>query len=226
MESTIKQEEKEMNKLERIGKIFTKPKLAFESIRENPDSIMVLGIFTLIGVICFIFTKDYYKLATMDSLVNGTQVEGLEITDAMINAVTASAIIFGVLSVFVAPLLKGLLTHWISLLFGGDGTLKQTISVTVYSYCISVFGFVVKSVLMIITDNYLITFSPAAFLDISNTSQMGLYYILNTFEVFNIWYLIVAGIGYSIVQKISLKKAMLITFIPTILVLAIQLTSL
>ncbi|MCT4660707.1 MAG: YIP1 family protein [Tissierellales bacterium] len=226
MESTIKQEKKEMNKLERIGKIFTKPKLAFESIRENPDSIMVLGIFTLIGVICFIFTKDYYKLATMDSLINGTQVEGLEINDAMINAVTASAIIFGVLSVFVAPLLKGLLTHWISLLFGGDGTLKQTISVTVYSYCISVFGFIVKSVLMIITDNYLITFSPAAFLDASNTSQMGLYYILSTFEVFNIWYLIVAGIGYSIVQKISLKKAMLITFIPTILILAIQLTSL
>lgn len=214
-----------VNKLERIGKIFIKPKEAFESIKKEPDIWLVLGIISLVTLVCLMITKEYYKVGTMENIVNNPQFKDIEITDDFINAATTSTIIIALISSILMPIIKGFFSHWIALLFGGEGTLKESISATVYAYFIAVFGFCITSAMMTVTDDFFVSISPAAFIDTADNSKMILYNILRMFEVFNIWYLIVAGIGYSIVHKIRMNKALIITFIPMLLLLMIQLTA-
>ncbi len=220
-QDVITQEEDKQSKLslfQRIMKLFTDPVEVMNDISLKPKILvpilLILIIFTLMNVL----KMDFLKELMLEQFK--VQMEGNPNVSQLSESIIMNYVYFALIMASIGPLLaifsKGLISHGIVQLFEGKGKIKTSISVVAFSYFIVVFGEVVRTIITLLTKNYMVMTSPAA---IMSNEKMGtpLYILLSSLDVFTIWYLIVSIIGISIVHKISKGKAAVAVFAPWIL---------
>ncbi len=220
-QDVITQEEDKQSKLslfQRIMKLFTDPVEVMNDISLKPKILvpilLILIIFTLMNVLKI----DFLKELMLEQFK--VQMEGNPNVSQLSESIIMNYVYFALIMASIGPLLaifsKGLISHGIVQLFEGKGKIKTSISVVAFSYFIVVFGEVVRTIITLLTKNYMVMTSPAA---IMSNEKMGtpLYILLSSLDVFTIWYLIVSIIGISIVHKISKGKAAVAVFAPWIL---------
>ena len=220
-QDVITQEEDKQSKLslfQRIMKLFTDPVEVMNDISLKPKILvpilLILIIFTLMNVLKI----DFLKELMLEQFK--VQMEGNPNVSQLSESIIMNYVYFALIMASIGPLLaifsKGLISHGIVQLFEGKGKIKTSISVVAFSYFIVVFGEVVRTIITLLTKNYMVMTSPAA---IMSNEKMGtpLYILLSSLDVFTIWYLIVSMIGISIVHKISKGKAAVAVFAPWIL---------
>ena len=220
-QDVITQEEDKQSKLslfQRIMKLFTDPVEVMNDISLKPKILvpilLILIIFTLMNGLKI----DFLKELMLEQFK--VQMEGNPNVSQLSESIIMNYVYFALIMASIGPLLaifsKGLISHGIVQLFEGKGKIKTSISVVAFSYFIVVFGEVVRTIITLLTKNYMVMTSPAA---IMSNEKMGtpLYILLSNLDVFTIWYLIVSMIGISIVHKISKGKAAVAVFAPWIL---------
>ena len=220
-QDVITQEEDKQSKLslfQRIMKLFTDPVEVMNDISLKPKILvpilLILIIFTLMNVLKI----DFFKELMLEQFK--VQMEGNPNVSQLSESIIMNYVYFTLIMASIGPLLtifsKGLISHGIVQLFEGKSKIKTSISVVAFSYFIVVFGEVVRTIITLLTKNYMVMTSPAA---IMSNEKMGtpLYILLSSLDVFTIWYLIVSMIGISIVHKISKGKAAVAVFAPWIL---------
>jgi hypothetical protein len=204
----------------RIAGVLFSPTETFEDIVRKPDVLAPMLILLVIG---YAVTFVIMPIMDWDSII-AQQTEQMHksnpnMTDADIERATNMIKTFGRVMGFIGPLFGAIL--WIIIagalflafrMFGGEGTFKQAVSVTIYSWV----PLTLSSILLAIVAFSQHAFDPtrAATIVKSNPAFLVdmkdhpvLFSLLSSFDVFTIATIALLVIGFSILSRFSRAKA-------------------
>lgn len=213
----VEERQKDMNYFVRVAKVFVKPGEVMEQIKKRPMILFPWLGLLVIGVFLTTMSLDLLK----ETLVTTYMQMGMEITEGYINTMATISLVTGSLMLSAIPLITGLLSHLVSLIMGGKGNVKHSLSVVLFASYISSIGGLITVLLAKAFGLTGLTLSLGAALP--NLGNPMLSNLLQYVEVFTIWSLIVMTIGFKRTHETSGGKAFAIAFIPQLIFIAISL---
>lgn len=203
--------------LGRIVGVFLAPARTFASIARRPGFVVPLLIATVLSVIATavllprmdLESAIREQMAARDEVVSEERIEKIVETQKRFSGLVY---VWGTLApTVISLLLAGI--FWLSFkAFGWDHTFKQSLGVTAHGYLPNCLA----AILLIFFAMRLDKFNPAdlgdlvrsnpAFL-VDRRENPVLHSLLQSFDVFSIWSLVLLVIGYSIAAKVSRGKA-------------------
>jgi hypothetical protein len=204
------------NSAQRIIGVLIAPNETFASIARQPDwvvPLVVLLVFSVIGGIIFAQRVDFA----------GPVREAMEERGNMPPEAAARAVRFAVafskVASYGAPLFAAasyLVVAGVFLLvfrmFGGEGTFKQAFSVTVYGWMPSLIKGIIITIVVLAKSGIgaqelaTVVRSNPGFL-VSMKEHPMLFAALTSFDLFNIWTMILFIIGFAYMAKFSKAKS-------------------
>lgn len=211
------------NVFERIAGVLFAPAETFQDIVRKPDVLAPMIILILIG---YAVTFVVVPIMDWDSIISA-QTEQMRkqnpnMTDADIEKMSGITRSFGKVMGYVGPVFGAII--WLVIagvlflafrMFGGDGTFKQAISITVYAWM----PLTIHSILLGIiafargafdptTAATIVKSNPAFLVDMKE--QPVLFSLLSSFDVFTIWTVVLLIIGFSVMSRFSRMKSMVL----------------
>jgi hypothetical protein len=183
--------------------VFYKPTQLFEEIKYHPR---ILVPFIVVTAALFV---SMYLMADM---ILDIQIEAMKANPNMSGGNIPSRemmkpfIYVGSVLWMLGPLVTAALAMLVGTFFmGGKSNYKQLLSVMLYASVVYIIGGMVMIPLVLAKGSLYISIGPAALMsDPSMTDPI--YLLLTKFSLFNIWEIIVAGIGLSIMYDFKRNK--------------------
>ena len=194
-----------------LWQVFYQPSAFFASLKDNPR---ILVPYIAVGIVCLLafgLIADLMVEMQVESPQAAERLQGQELTPQMLTFMKWSSIIFPTLAFLLYPLLVAALV----LVFGnfvmaGQATFKPVLSVALYGTFIYMVGVLVLAPMMLAKGTVMVSLSLGV-LAASEGPQSPLYQALSKIGVFNIWEIIVVGIGLSIVYGVARNKGYLLS---------------
>lgn len=208
MEETVQNKELQLKKPSLIGMI-TNPVEQFTRMKEKPTFILALIVVTIVMTIMTVLTTYF----TMNSTVEFKGMSGEEQNAMLMLGIVGTAIS----GLFVTPIIFLITSGFYKLCFmimGNDLSFKHIFAMVVNVAIISVLGLVVNAILAAIIDGEVASYTGLGSLMDRGTFLGGFF---SSFEFFNIWRLIVLGIGFQVVGGLSKNKTIVLLSIVFIL---------
>jgi membrane protein, antimicrobial resistance system len=203
--------------LGRIVGVFTSPARTFSSIARRPGFVLPLLIATVLSVVAtaaLLPRMDFEaalreQMAARDETVSEERIEKIVAAQKRFSGLVYA---WGALApTVISLLLTGI--FWLSFkAFGWDHTFRQSLGVTSHAYLPNCLAAILLIVFTLRLDRFnpadlgdLVRSSPAFLID--RRENPVLHSLLQSFDVFSIWSLVLLVIGYSIAAKVSRAKA-------------------
>lgn len=203
------EEIKQLTLWERLKYIIIEPERTFEDIKKHPTSLtFILLTAGIMGILMFL-KMDLYKETFINQMIQQFSDTGSEIPtnmDAMASKQAYTTLAIAMVVPAFIWLVKASIVNGIADISGGYGTFKQSYSVIAYSYFPVVIGSIIMTIISLIIGKFEIAATLSVLLPKSMEGEF-LYFLLMQFDVFVIWYQILAIIGIAKVHDISKKKA-------------------
>lgn len=214
----IKENEQNLSIDKKIIYFFKKPGIVFSEFIEKPKYLWTMLLIILINIIYGIMqtttSMDILKKSITDKFKDTPDISQALIGKAASIPIRAVTII---VTTIIGIYLASLVYMGLARIFGSKIKYKQIISV----YCLSMLsitiGEIVKWLYMAITNN------PVGVKALAKPTLLNGF--LDSFDIFNIWQIVLLTIGISVVGKISKKKSFAIVAICCIFVMIISLRS-
>lgn len=207
------------NQLQRLVSIIVSPGKTFESIMKKPNFALPLILTLAIGALVTLLTKDLAaELINLSYANAGLTPEQITQTKAMTEGYMQVLMYVGILVMPLTSLFKGMISHFISLMMGGEGKLSESVSVVVNAYVIQLLGMLLSLPIILMTKNAAFTFSAAVLLPMTKYGT-PIYTTASAISVFTIWYLALSVMGFKKVHNYSTGKAMIAILIPFLLMI-------
>jgi len=226
---TEKPEEKpaeELNFLQRVIGIFTNPERVFRYLRVKPDFVLPVLLAMLLTVISSFFV---YDIAINDQIAKIEENDNIpdDRKELMIDQIEASKegprrilymLVVPPISILVLYTLISAIFLFIgNIILGGKARFIQLLSVYSYSYLIvMLLGMIIKIPLILARQTINISLSPAVFFTPEQIGQ-GIFNFVQSFDVFNVWFIIVFGIGFAVIYGFSKPKGIISVIIAWLL---------
>lgn len=211
---------KPQSQFQRAVNIVTSPMKAIEAIQEKPNYLLPLIIIWAIGIISLLLTKDLASQLMDISYQNaGMTADQIATTKEAMSGYMTVMMVIGIIVMPLAPLVKGCVSHLISIMFSGEGKIGSTVSLMLNAYLIPMFGTLLALPMMLITQNGAFSFSPAILLPITKFGT-PIFNTLSTLNIFTIWYLVVSVMGIKKIHNLETWKAVIIVLVPFVVVIA------
>lgn len=212
--------QKPQSQIQRAINIIVSPSSAIEAIKAKPNYLLPLAIIWVIGILSTLLTKDlmaqYTEMAYSSAGLSADQIAA---TKETMSGLTQVTMYITMLVLPLAPVVKGLVSHLLSILFSGKGTMGSTVSLMLNAYIIQMVGTLISLPIMLMTQNALFSFSPALLLPVEKMAT-PLFSTLASLNIFTIWYMIVSVMGIKKIHEVATWKAVVITLLPFILILS------
>lgn len=185
--------------------IITSPAEQFERIRERPliwGAMGIIVILFIVGISLTFVGLDLSEILT-DEIV--TDEVGLELDEEFESIVKVTGIIFLFIGGIIGPLIGVLVSTVIFLLVAkianSSVTFRQLFSMNTYLMIITVLGMIVNGILSLIlnADPEVTITSLGSLLNLDGVSGA----IMDNFELFGIWNIILTAMGLEIVARFS-----------------------
>jgi hypothetical protein len=216
--------------MERVIGIFTSPRRVFESFIAHPKWLDVLIVYMVIGILSYIPMQPIIRQNSIDKAIEQidradipeerreeARQRQLDIMDKMLSVPV------GIATVVVATPI--MLLFWAAVLLfiygfllGGRLSFKQSLAVSSHLSLILLLGGLLKLPLILAKKSMYVAVSPAVLLPENDPSSLA-WAVLNTFDFFNIWMLLVLAAGMVPLANISTGKARTGAVIVLVLVL-------
>lgn len=226
---TEKPEEKpaeELNFLQRVIGIFTNPERVFRYLRVKPDFILPLLLAVILTMISSLFI---YDIAINDQIATIEKNENIpdDRKELMIDQISGSQQgIQKMLFMLVVPPISILVLYALisaiflfigNIILGGKARFVQLLSIYSYSYLIvMLLGMIVKVPLILARQTTQVNLSPAVFFSPEQVGQ-AIFNFIQSFDIFNIWFIIVFGIGFAVIYAFSKPKGIISVIIAWLL---------
>lgn len=206
-----------------IVDVFVSPTRAFADFSRKPRVLIPLILLILLTVVTGYFTNEYSSKMVMEMMKNATKLPP-EAMDAMQKSMATQSIartvmnmVGGALMVTIMGLVAALVSWFLgSFVFGGQSKFLGVWGVTLLGSLIPLSGGLLRVPLMIAKDSIYVSFGLAAlFPDKDFTSFM--YSFLYQLDIFAIWSIIVTGIGYAAIFRLSRGRGMAVSVIVALL---------
>jgi hypothetical protein len=226
---TEKPEEKpaeELNFLQRVTGIFTNPERVFRYLRAKPDFILPL---LLAAILTMISSAFIYDIAINDQIAMIEKNDNIpdDRKELMIDQISGNQQgIQKMLFMFVVPpisiivlyaLISAIFLFIGNIILGGKARFVQLLSIYSYSYLIvMLLGMIVKVPLILARQTTQVNLSPAVFFSPEQLGQ-SIFNFIESFDMFNIWFIIVFGIGFAVIYAFSKPKGIISVIIAWLL---------
>ncbi|UCG62744.1 MAG: YIP1 family protein [Candidatus Zixiibacteriota bacterium] len=197
-----------------LGEIIYKPAAFFEQLKDNPRVLVpILAIF--IGVFIFTFAiADIQQQDQIELLRNSRFAQDQAIdSDTSVTKKLIGAAVAGIMVAFLPTLLAAALAMLLgNFLMAGSARFKQIWSVGLYGSIITILGMLIKMPLIFAKGTTFVSLSFAALIPgLEPTSAT--YILLEAFNFFSIWEIIVVGIGFATIYGFTRNKGYVISVV-------------
>ena len=208
----VQPEEKPMGGASKVFNLFFEPRKVFQSLSIKPTWIVPFIIVALLGMGFFYFTYPYIMDQQVQRIQDNDKIPqqakeniieklkeqnhpplwqlGIAPAGTLVSFVVIAAILFFVFNV----------------LLGGDSSFRRVFSLYSYSSLVAIPSMVIKFPLIMARGNMNVQTSLALLLSPDSQGSF-LYSVLSSFDVFNIWQVILVSMGLGVMYKFSTKKA-------------------
>jgi hypothetical protein len=206
------EEIKKMNFLQRLIGIIVSPAETMKNLVHKPRILFPIILIALGLVLFYIIRFPLYVETIKPSIELALEKAGMQFTPEQLDQQVNISAIAGLVAIPFGALIGWIV--WSSIIFGvikifkGKGSYKQVLSVTGYSYAVTILYLILLAIISFATNTLAVDvpITSAATLLSDDSKGTFLYGVLTGVEVFAIWKLVVAGIGLKLVSKLSGKK--------------------
>lgn len=195
-----------------IVQVFSEPANFFEKLKTDPKILVPWLVFFVLILGFFLIAGDVITRVQYELMQANIAKQGDLATQQMptFEQMRWSTIIGGPIVIMLSPLIAAILGYVFGgFVMGGRGSFKQVLSVMLYGEIIYAVGALILAPMMVAKNSIKISISLAAFFrDLPVESPW--YVLLSKFGLFNIWEIIVIGIGLSIIYGYSRNKGYLL----------------
>lgn len=187
--------------------VFYQPTALFEELKDHPKVLVpYLALFAVAGLFLFLAGDFIVAMQLEMPEVREAMEKGQLTTEQMKTIMWYQSTIGGIIALLLAPLLiAGLGLFWSNFVFGLRSSFKKVLSIVLYGEFLYTIGLLAHLPIMFAKDTFQVTFSPAVL--VSNLGVTSVWYVLlDKLSVFNIWEIVVVGIGLSVFSKIPRNK--------------------
>jgi hypothetical protein len=199
---------------------FTKPGKVFAEYIEKPKhlvNLLILAVITCItSIMSVLATKDSVS-KLLDEQLKGMDPSVAEMTRSITNVTTSPlvAAITGLIGLLIFVYLSSAIYLGLTKLFKGEGTYSQMVATYILAYFPVAIGKFISAAYSLVNKK-----------PILNTKGMGIGdTLINAFNVFGLWRIVLFAIGISVVFKLSKKKSAAIVIIIWAILLVFSLLS-
>jgi len=194
--------------------IFTEPAKVFENLRVKADWLFPYLLMLLVAIIFSLSTRSYLLDFQREAINNNSlipeqykdkAIENLE--NKSVARQNIEAVIGGTVQVTLAYLLiAGVLFVVGNFILGGKSTYKHVLSMYSWAGLIGVLELLVKLPMVHLKGSLQVYTSLALLMDPAK-AKTPLFILLNAFDLFTIWKIILLGLGFQIIYQFSKAKA-------------------
>ncbi len=193
--------------------IFTNPKSVFENLRLYPDWLLPVLTAIIVGASFSYFTQDLMLEFQKEAIYESTLVpeeykdEAIEkMEDKSDMQRNLESVGGSLVNIFIVYLIgAGAFLVFGNFFLGGQASFKQIFSMFSWAGLIGVLELLVKLPMALAKGSLHVYTSLAVFLDPADY-KTALFQLLNAFDVFTIWKLIIWAAGMSAIYQFSKKK--------------------
>ena len=207
--------------LKRLLWVFTSPGKLMTSLAERPKVLLTLILAAIPMDLLLILQMPLYKDMLRNSLIQQSQSSymqslGVEMTPEMIEASLPNSIIYGLIGgpveTIIMMLVSALICFAIFRIMGGEGKIKAYLSVVSHASVITVLYTLLLIPITYITGTLNLTSSITSLSTLVSKDAVSpvIYSILNSLDLFSIWYYIVAAIGMAAVSKLKKRNVYIV----------------
>ncbi|SHI67149.1 Yip1 domain-containing protein [Dethiosulfatibacter aminovorans DSM 17477] len=195
-----------MNTVKDFKNLIIQPVAFFDELasREEKNFILPLAAVFIMAIISSIIVKNLYMEhyaailqsvgdVSKDELARELRMQG--ITSILVSSLAPMIVIF----------IKSYLVNGIAS-FGGFGKLKDSLTVISYAYLPAAAGALIASITAVLIGHYGFDFSPGSIMELGGSVGIASV-LLKEFDIFVIWYEILAVIGISKIYRVNYGKA-------------------
>lgn len=208
---------KEMNVFQRMIGVIVSPTETMRSIASKPKVLIPLIVAAIIPTLLILLRFSQYQEFSRQimelSMANSNAQLTPEQVDQSIKMFSTYGVVFAPIQMLIVWIIGTALFFGLTKLFKGEGSFKQFMSITAYSYMIVILGSIIQTLVSFFTGNYIMDTSLANITNIFAPDMKGsyVYGIIRSIELFAIWQFVVLGIGTAAVSKLSKTKVVIIT---------------
>lgn len=194
--------------------LFNSQTALFENIKVYPDWLVPVFIMIVVTIITIISTTDLQIEMQKEFIDNSEMIPEERKNDMLDNLENQ-----GIVKAKVVPAIGGAVTIFLSyaiiagafllfgnFIYGGQASFKQMFSLTSWGSLIGLVEMAVKLPLILSKGTLKVFTSLAVFMETSE-SKTVIFKVLDAFNIFSIWKIIVFSIGFSIIYKMSRGKS-------------------
>jgi len=226
--SAIPVEGKPLTEVERIVDTFVAPTKTFTDIRHNARWIVPWILMSIVGL-AMVFTVD--KKLTMETAYENQLRQSPKQMDKIDNLPAdqkANAMRIGgtatryfsysapVLTLVFIGIIAGVLMATFNFGFGAEVKFMQAMAISMYAFLPTIIKTLIATVLVGVGAAEGFTFQNPVASNLGGladpNSSHFLYSVLSAIDIFNIWVLILTGIGYSCVTRVKRGTCMSVVF--------------
>jgi hypothetical protein len=206
-------EVKDMNFFQRLAGIIIEPAETMKNLIHKPRIVFPIIIIALGLVSLYLLRFDLYKDTLRQALELSMQNNPkIQLTPELINQQVDFSAILGLVGVpfgtIIGWLVGTLIIFGLIKLFSGKGRFIQFLSITGYSYVITLLYIILTAIVSYASNTLPVDLpvTSAARLLPEDLNGTFLYGILTGVELFSIWKLVVTGIGITLLSKLDKVK--------------------
>jgi len=212
-EQTVEEQPK-MSGINKIINIFTDPGSVFRDLRRYPTWLLPFSLVMLMSIVFTISTEDLILKYQKEAIYNSTLIPE-EQKDQIIEKYEnktpkrrhIESVIAGVVNVSVLFVVAAGI-FWIvgNFVLGGAASFKQLFCMYSWAGMITVLELIIKLPLSLAKGSLNVYTSLAVLMD-PEQSKTILFQILNAFDIFTIWKIVLWGMGFGVIYNFSKGKS-------------------
>ena len=194
--------------LKGIAEVFYKPAEFFTKLKDNPKILVPYVFFIILTFISLYLLKDLIVDMQTSSPQFAANMEksGQSVTPEIISMMKITTLVFGTLAMSLYPLLVAALALFFgNFVMAGNGSFKKLLSVALYGGIVYALGSMILIPMMLAKNSMMVSFSLAVFATDYGMESI-LYTALSKISIFQIWEIIVVGIGLSTIYNFPRNK--------------------
>lgn len=190
--------------------VFYNPSRLFGNVSYNPKVLIPYFVYGVLMFLFFYTSADFIIKMQMESPEFQQRFEN-SMNSNMIEYMRLNVIIVGTVISLIIPLIStGLAIFWGNVIFGGKEKFKKVFSVVVFSAFIIAVGRMIVLPMILAKESVLVSLSPAILVSHLGADSL-LYVLFSKLDLFIIWEIIVAGIGFSIIYNLPRNKGYMLS---------------
>lgn len=197
-----------------LVKIYTDPVEAFKAIKNSPSWIFPIILTLLFSFVFMYSTTDIQKEIQRKSILESERIPENVKDQALENLDKPSFFrekimpsITSVVITFIVPLMIALVFFVFgNFIFGGKSTFKLNFAAVCWAGMIGLLEMIIKLPLILYKGTMEVYTSLALFMDVSQ-SKTFVFSMLNMFDVFSIWKIVVYASAFMVIYNFSKQKS-------------------